>query len=177
MSSSTQRLLAIVVFLLMFQWMVMPLLSWQSSKVSEIERQLSRLSERSQVIESEASLVADLAVIRRTLDDLSTISSPNIEGIELPLQQLLSSTLSDSSIEIESFEWGDIPEGDIVPLRARISVTGLTQDFIDWHHSLLEGQSWISVEELSFRRRQPNWYEMDAFQGDIVVRVILGGEL
>lgn len=177
MSPSTLRLLAVVAVLLMLQWGVLPLLSWQGEKVVEIERQLSRLSERSQVIASEEAVRSDLEMMRAVLGELSALSSPKNDGIELPLQQLLSATLADFSIEIESFEWGEIPAGDVVPLKARISVTGRTQDFIDWQNSLLESQNWITVEELSFRRLQQNWYEMDAFKGDIVVRVILGGEL
>jgi hypothetical protein len=177
MSPSTLRLLAVVGILLVIQWIVLPLLSWQGDKVAEIERQISRLLERSQVVASEPAVQNDLDTMRKALTELSTLSSPKNDGIELPLQQLLSATLADFSIEIESFEWGEIPDGDVVPLKARISVTGRTQDFIDWHNSLLESQNWISVEELNFRRLRQNSHEMATFTGDIVVRVILGGEL
>ena len=177
MSPSTMRLLAIVGVLLAVQWVLLPLLSWQADKVVEIERQLSRLSERSQVISSEPLVREDLEQMKEALGALSALSFPKNDGIELPLQQLLSATLADFSIEIESFEWGEIPDGDVVPLKARITVTGGTQDFIDWQNSLLEGQNWIAVEELDFRRLRPNAYEMAVFKGDIVVRVIVGGEL
>ena len=176
MSPSTLRLLGIVAVLVVVQWVLLPWFSWQSEKVAEIDRQLARLSERADVINSSSALLDDKEALSVSLGNLAVLSAPNNDGIELPLQQLVTAKLTDYQLELESFEWGEPVDGDIVPLRARITIAGKTQDFIDWQNSLLDSQPWIAAEEFSFRRLDPRWFEMQDLTGDIVIRVIVGGE-
>lgn len=176
MSPNTLKLLGIVALLLTVQWVVLPWLSWQNEQVIALEKKLQRLSERSDVIRSGTRLENERAQLSTSLEALAVLSAPNHDGIELPLQQLIVARLSDYKLELESFEWGEAGTDDVIPLRARITIAGGREDFIDWQNSLLQSQPWMEVEEFNLRRLNPQWFEMSEVTGDVVIRVIVGGE-
>ena len=104
MSPSTLRLLGIVAVLVVVQWVLLPWFSWQSETVAEINRQLTRLSERADVINSSSALLDEREALSASLGNLAVLSAPNNDGIELPLQQLITAKLTDYQLELESFE-------------------------------------------------------------------------
>lgn len=176
MSPNTFRLLGIVAVLLLIQWVVLPWLDWQGGQVSELGRDRQKLADRAAVIDRSDEFSQEKQRLSEALTELSRLAVPNMGGIELSLQQLTTAQLADYDLDVEAFEWSEPSAGDVIALRARITVAGPTERFIDWQNSLLDSEPWVLVEELELRRLNPRHYEMDNIRGDIVVSFIAAVE-
>ena len=175
-SPNTLRLLGIVAALLLVQWVVVPWLDWQGEQVAELERDRQKLANRAAVIDQLDDLSLQKQRLSELLSGLSSLAVPNMGGIELSLQQLTTAQLADYDLDVEAFEWSEAASGDVMALRARITIAGPTPNFIDWQNSLLDSEPWVVIEEFELRRLDSRFYEMNNISGDILIRFIAAVE-
>jgi hypothetical protein len=175
-SPNTLRLLGIVAALLLVQWVVVPWLDWQGEQVAELERDGQKLANRAAVIDELDDLSLQKQRLSELLSGLSSLAVPNMGGIELSLQQLTTAQLADYDLDVEAFEWSEAASGDVMALRARITIAGPTPNFIDWQNSLLDSEPWVVIEEFELRRLDSRFYEMNNISGDILIRFIAAVE-
>lgn len=152
MTQTTRNLLLVVALLSLVQWLVVPVIGWQSQVSTEIERGLSDLSAREAVIEALPQMERERTRRLNQLSSLSSASFPQGPTAILEIQRWVTASLGGRQLTVDKFEWSPPSEGAISVVTATVDIKGSEQQIFQWLAELHMDGPWIGVEGFQLRR-------------------------
>jgi len=174
MATSTKRLLLIALGLLGVQWFLLPVISWQNARTSNIGDDLSVVAARSGAIESLPVLQQQMRERSIKLDALSKSAFKPGPTATLEIQRFVTSSLAENRLKVMSFEWAPKVGDSISVARAKVRVMGQSSNVFEWIAKQQSETLWSSVLTLKMRHADPRNLDADVFTSDLTLEFVMG---
>ncbi|MDA9837076.1 hypothetical protein N9C20_05020 [Luminiphilus sp.] len=176
MTGDVQRLVFVALFLLVIQWVVVPVIAWQNDRSSALQQDLTTLAARQAIVGSTDGLRTERDQRSGTLAALSQLTFPDGPSATLEVQRWVTASLKSEDLEIKKFEWSPASEGALSIVRAKVDVTGRTDNLMEWIARLQTKDPWVNVLAFQLRRAGRRSQDLDEFSGTLTLQFILQGE-
>ena len=176
MTLNAQRLVFVALFLLVIQWVVVPVIAWQNDRLDALQQDLTTLAARQAIVGSTDELRSQRDRRSDALSGLSQLSFSDGPTATLEVQRWVTASLKSEELVIKKFEWSPASEGVLSIVRAKVDITGQTDNLMEWIGRLQTEDPWVNVLAFRLRRAGRRSQDLDEFSGTLTLQFILQGE-
>lgn len=176
MTDRVKGLLLLVSVLAVTQWLVVPVLAWQSDAVSALERGIATLAARSQLIEQMPAMEREFTARNEAISKVSERGFTAGATDTLEVQRWIVTSLKASDLLVESFEWRPKTGGDPATAQARLEIRGRADDVFYWIGASQLEQPWLKIVSMQLASNTRRGRNSGVFGGQVTVQVLLRGD-